>query len=322
MKKKFLYGAPIVMVVAIVGFASFSGVEVFASRDETVQPINRSVKTTHTELASHSRATDLSNERVQRLFDFSAQSPSKRPYFIELFTSQGCSSCPPAEAWLSEFKQEPKLWQQYFPIAFHVTYWDYIGWKDPYGQRKFSQRQYDHLNQLNVKQVYTPQFVVNGQEWRGWFNRVFGTTFSQAPQDSGVLTVQLDDLVFAAHFEPTLPNVKGRASFHMALVSAGLSTYVRSGENHDKQLQHDFTVRYHQSYDVSLNQGAFDLKTQLSLDIKDQLQRIHAEQGGQEKLAWLIWFELDRKPLQAVASWLDKAELAAINHAPVLAIVE
>lgn len=64
-------------------------------------------------------------------FEFEAKSQGTEPNIIELYTSQGCSSCPPAEAWLSGLANETGLWRSLFPLAFHVSYWDYLGWKDP-----------------------------------------------------------------------------------------------------------------------------------------------------------------------------------------------
>ncbi|WP_037471074.1 DUF1223 domain-containing protein [Shewanella waksmanii] len=129
--------------------------------------------------------------RAASLGEFNQQSSVYRPYFVELYTSQGCSSCPPAEQWLSSFRDHPQLWKTLFPLAFHVSYWNCIGWKDPYSKRAFSQRQYDHLNAKNTGQVYTPQFVINGKEWRGWFDRELGDVFNQPPEKVGVLSVSI-----------------------------------------------------------------------------------------------------------------------------------
>lgn len=65
--------------------------------------------------------------------NWSVESPPEQAYLLELFTSQGCSSCPPADAWLSRLKQDPELFKRVVPVAYHVTYWDYLGWKDPFG---------------------------------------------------------------------------------------------------------------------------------------------------------------------------------------------
>ena len=77
---------------------------------------------------------------------------------LELFTSQGCSSCPPADAMLHKWVQDPRL----LPLALHVDYWDYIGWKDSFGQRAFSDRQRSYVLLHSQKTLYTPQMVING----------------------------------------------------------------------------------------------------------------------------------------------------------------
>ena len=77
---------------------------------------------------------------------------------VELFTSQGCSSCPPADAYLGELSQRPGV----LALAYHVDYWNYIGWTDPYASKLATQRQRDYSRQLNMRYVYTPQMVING----------------------------------------------------------------------------------------------------------------------------------------------------------------
>jgi hypothetical protein len=82
----------------------------------------------------------------------------KRPVIVELFTSQGCSSCPPADAYFKELKDEPGV----VALSYHVDYWDYLGWRDTLGSPEFSQRQYDYAKSRGDKNVYTPQTVING----------------------------------------------------------------------------------------------------------------------------------------------------------------
>jgi hypothetical protein len=77
---------------------------------------------------------------------------------VELFTSQGCSSCPPADSYLGELARRPDV----LALAFHVDYWNYIGWTDPFASKLASQRQRDYAKHLNLRYVYTPQMVING----------------------------------------------------------------------------------------------------------------------------------------------------------------
>jgi hypothetical protein len=80
------------------------------------------------------------------------------PIVVELFTSQGCSSCPPADAYLGELSKRPDV----LALGFHVDYWDYIGWKDPYASRVATKRQRQYAETFKLAFVYTPQMVVNG----------------------------------------------------------------------------------------------------------------------------------------------------------------
>src|SRR5690348_4653604 len=81
-----------------------------------------------------------------------------RPIVVELFTSQGCSSCPPADALLNELAQRPDV----VALGFHVDYWDYLGWKDPLSAPGSTQRQRDYARLLNQPTIYTPEMVIDG----------------------------------------------------------------------------------------------------------------------------------------------------------------
>src|ERR1700756_4134568 len=97
------------------------------------------------------------------------QSGETQTSLIELFTSEGCSSCPPAEKWLSALKTNPELWKKIVPIAFHVNYWDRLGWRDRFSKPEFTERERRYAAVWGGDSVYTPCFALNGHEWRDWF---------------------------------------------------------------------------------------------------------------------------------------------------------
>src|SRR5512140_3358736 len=109
---------------------------------------------------------------------------------VEPFTSEGCSSCPPAEKWLSALKSSSDLWKKAVPVAFHVDYWDHLGWRDRFAKPEFTSRQHRYAAAWGGDSVYTPGFVVNGKEWRGWFG---GNAMPITSSKIGMLRVSLGD---------------------------------------------------------------------------------------------------------------------------------
>src|SRR5262249_51627062 len=97
--------------------------------------------------------------------DVAFRSGPARVALIELYTSEGCSSCPPAEKWLGELSHDPGLWTQFVPVAFHVNYWDHLGWRDALATKIFTAREYAYADAWGAASVYTPCFVRNGREW-------------------------------------------------------------------------------------------------------------------------------------------------------------
>ena len=114
-------------------------------------------------------------------------SKPNRAHLLELFTSEGCSSCPPAEAWLSKLKDAPGLWTDFVPLAFHVDYWDRLGWRDPFAAKAWTARQYQYSAFWKSSSVYTPGFVLDGREWR---NSGVPSASSETP---GVLKISFDN---------------------------------------------------------------------------------------------------------------------------------
>src|SRR4051812_18023944 len=82
------------------------------------------------------------------------ESKPTRTHLLELYTSEGCSSCPPAEAWLSALKNDPRLWHDFVPVAFHVDYWDHLGWTDPFAAKRWTERQTDYSLLWKTESIY------------------------------------------------------------------------------------------------------------------------------------------------------------------------
>jgi hypothetical protein len=157
---------------------------------------------------------------------------------VELYSSEGCSSCPPAEEWVSTLKDSPRLWKDLFPVVFHVDYWDGAGWRDRFAHASYTQRQRDYAARLGQDSVYTPEFVVGGREWRAWFNG--GREPEAAQSTSGELTLSVKD--GGREVETTYTGNNRATVSHYALLGVGLVSNVRGGENGGRQLTHDFVV--------------------------------------------------------------------------------
>ncbi|HVF71618.1 MAG TPA: DUF1223 domain-containing protein [Chthoniobacterales bacterium] len=164
------------------------------------------------------------------------ESKPTRAHLIELYTSEGCSSCPPAEEWMNGLKNHPRLWQDIVPIAFHVDYWDHRGWRDPFASKTWTERQADYSVQWKKGSVYTPGFVLNGNEWH------YGPLPAVATETPGVLTLKIDGDRVLATFKPSAKEAPGRSVIHLVRLGFGYNTAVTAGENNGRKLVHDFVA--------------------------------------------------------------------------------
>ena len=188
-------------------------------------------------------------------------SPVTRVSLLELYTSEGCSSCPPAEAWLAGFVDDKRLWKQLVPLAFHVDYWDYLGWRDPFDSEIYTQRQQDIDARAGSDVVYTPQFVLNGEDWQSWFH-LRPLVLGDAPR-VGVLSLTTDGRKVTVHFIPADP-VHGRLEVHVVLLAFGVVVPVNAGENKGVTLRHDFLVVSDTGSGLTLNKDSYDASLNLS----------------------------------------------------------
>ena len=152
---------------------------------------------------------------------------------VELYTSEGCSSCPPAEARLAKLRDDPGLWRAVVPVAFHVSYWDRLGWTDRFASEAFTRRQYDYAARWGSGSVYTPAFVQNGRE---------GSTGSAASGKPGRLRADVHpDGSVSVTFSPTTAP-SGALMVAAAPLAAGVTSDVRRGENAGRKLAHEFVA--------------------------------------------------------------------------------
>ena len=184
-----------------------------------------------------------------------AVSPENRVALVELFTSEGCSSCPPAERWLGTISRSELGADKVIPLALHVDYWDYIGWKDPYADKRFTLRQQVHAVRNRLNSIYTPQVVLDGIDYRRWvsprrFLNDIETINSQvAPLQVTVKGSWEPGVANSADISVSVRPVAGQENktsnqtLHLALVEDELSNDVKRGENAGKTLTHDAVVR-------------------------------------------------------------------------------
>jgi hypothetical protein len=165
---------------------------------------------------------------------------------VELYTSEGCSSCPPADRWLASVGQRyPPA--RVVPLALHVDYWDYIGWKDPYAKREFSLRQ-RKLSQLQrMALVYTPQVVLQGRDFRGWGTSAFDEALARinARPARARLKLQIsgaDARGLEVEASAELLQPAEDAVLYLAAYRSRLESKVTAGENRGRFLSHDYVV--------------------------------------------------------------------------------
>jgi hypothetical protein len=155
---------------------------------------------------------------------------------LELFTSEGCSSCPPAEAQISKLRTNPNLWTAIVPVAFHVDYWNYLGWPDRFASPSFTQRQQDYAGEWGSGSVYTPEFVLDGSEFQG-------TEIPPPTGSAGNLRANLEPTgELAIQYEPASSSSGAAWEAHIATLGMGIDSDVRAGENGGRRLHHDFIV--------------------------------------------------------------------------------
>lgn len=223
------------------------------------------------------------------------QSSEQQVTLLELYTSEGCSSCPPAEKWLSKLIDSPRLWRDFVPVAFHVNYWDDLGWRDPWGTAKFSERQRNYGAAWHSRTIYTPEFVLNGKEWRHWTGR--DVPKSPAVMIGFIRVSSTDTNDWIVRFTPTAGSPAGYQA-HAVWLLSDVKSEVKAGENEGRTLQHDF---------VALTYAEAPMKPQpVGFECTLNLEAPAAAASGRLGLA--VWItELGRlEPVQATGGWVTR----------------
>ncbi|TAL96569.1 MAG: DUF1223 domain-containing protein [Paraburkholderia sp.] len=184
-----------------------------------------------------------------------AHSPAHRVALVELYSSEGCNSCPPADRWLSQWKGDG-VPESVVPLALHVDYWNSLGWTDRFSQHRFTERQQSLTDRAGGHTIYTPEVFVAGRELRSWSQR---SSFESRVQDVTASPAQADVAIALA---PRVPLATGaaaaldvdatftaratgsdRLNAYVAVYENGLSSQVRAGENSGVTLHHERVVR-------------------------------------------------------------------------------
>jgi len=190
------------------------------------------------------------------VFSLAPLASAQTPVVVELFTSEGCSSCPPADALLVKLSQQAGNGTELVLLGEHVDYWNYIGWTDRFSSKQFSERQNEYGHALNAN-VYTPEMVIDGS------TQFVGSDTSEAQRSIAAAAKEPKPAQVTLHWEGNRLHVsvqspaQERSDVLLATTEDGLSTSVEAGENGGRTLHHAAVVR--QLRDLGhTDKGAFD----------------------------------------------------------------
>lgn len=175
--------------------------------------------------------------------------PSDKPphvSLLELYTSEGCSSCPPTDRWVSELPRPQLVPEKLVVLAFHVDYWNYIGWPDRFSQRKFTERQQQLVRVTGLRTAYTPQLVLNGRDYRRYGSIEPEVTKLHAQPANARVALRVTKKASAIHVTATAELLRAETGATHLVIAAyenNLETEVKAGENSGRRLRHDYVVR-------------------------------------------------------------------------------
>lgn len=223
------------------------------------------------------------------------ESTERQVSLLELFSSEGCSSCPPAEEWVNGLSEAPGLWEKFIPVVYHVDYWDSLGWKDPFSSARYTARQKEYAAAWNESTIYTPGMVLNGVDWSEWRRS------RAVPGSSGTAGVLKLESLGQDHFRLTFQPAQSGAqkwNVHAALLGFGIKSKVLRGENSGLTLEHEFTVLDYMAIEA---QGS-PVSAELVLREPGLPKEIQPIRKG--VAAW-ITVENESSPVQAVGGYLE-----------------
>jgi hypothetical protein len=220
------------------------------------------------------------------------ESPETRVSLLELYTSEGCSSCPPADRWFSTLKDDKRLWTSLVPVAFHVDYWNYIGWEDRFSAPAHSDRQRQYARSNNIRTVYTPGIVLNGDEWRSYFG--LRKLSLENNKNVGKIVLSVDGSRVNAIFKP-VSSLADDLVLNLALLGFNLVTEVKAGENRGHKLEHNFVVLGFRTTPLVSSSKGFTASTDLP-----------TSKANASRMAIAAWISRigDQTPIQSVGGWL------------------
>lgn len=191
---------------------------------------------------------------------------------VELFTSQGCSSCPPADELLENLIKENSDNQQVIAISFHVDYWDRLGWKDPFSQRLFTQRQRNYVDKLDLRSAYTPQMVVNGKyEFVGSDKSALQSALKKAKEDFSKVSVKnlmVKESIDAIIVSYEIDGKTDEDQVFLCLISPKEVTSIKRGENGGRTLTNtNVVLQMSEGFNISKGTYVFKISESKKKDL-------------------------------------------------------
>lgn len=233
-------------------------------------------------------------------FSWSVSSPATQATMIELYTSQGCSSCPPADQWLSNLQHHPQLFSQLVPISFHVTYWNYLGWADPFALPANDTRHREQARHAGSG-VYTPGMFAQGREWRGWRQQPLPAQI--VGRNVGVLSATAAGDRIELQFAPGSNTKLQHPQVTVTYLAMARSAAVNAGENRGRQLHHDFVAG--ELTHVPLQKSADTWRGHGTLAMPHDATAV---------ALWLV--DAEREFIQATGAFVGKVEQTRILPGP------